>query len=483
MASNLNVVFAVSEFNGLVKTGGLADAAGALAPVMKAAGHDVRVVMPAYPEALAKMETQVIASGGARMNHHETLWFAVHHGVLKGQDIYLIEYNDFFQREGIYGSDGQGYDDNSRRFAFFCKAVLETCQIIEFQPDVIHCHDWQTALLPYYLKVDECSNPFFQSTGSLLTIHNAAYQQHTDLDQLESLGIGWRYFNPACFEDHGQINLLKGGVAFADRINTVSPGYARELLTPLGSHGLMESFLRREKDFSGILNGCDYDQWNPETDPLIPAPFSRSDLSGKAVCKAALQDRMGLPVVADKPLYGLVSRLAEQKGFAFLIPALWRFLQEDVQVVLLGSGDAGMARELEQLAHHFPEKCRFYNGFDNGLAHQIEAGCDFFLMPSLFEPCGLNQIYSLKYGTLPIVRRTGGLADTVSGYERYGSEGTGFSFDDPSPESLLESLRLSLNVYRQPSEFNPLRDNAMIQNFDWKTASDHYCDVYRSIVA
>lgn len=481
MASNLNIVFAVSEFDGIVKTGGLADAAGALAPVMKAAGHNVKVVMPAYRAALDKVDTTPVAGGGVRMNHYETLWFGVRHGVVNGTDIYFIEYDEFFNRAGIYGENGSSYDDNSRRFAFFSKAVLETCCVLGLQPDVVHCHDWQTALLPYYLKADECANPFFANTRSLLTIHNAAYQQKTDAGLMDSLGIGWRYFNSACFEDFGMINFLKGGIAFADKVNTVSPQYAQELLTPLGSHGLMESFRRRERDLSGILNGCDYEQWNPETDSLIPANFSRTDRSGKATCKAALQDRMGLPVDGSKPVYGLVSRLAEQKGFAYLIPALWRFLHHDVQVILLGSGDPQTAATLTELAHAFPDKCRFYNGFENRLAHQIEAGSDFFLMPSLFEPCGLNQIYSLKYGTLPVVRNVGGLCDTVDGYADHGDQGTGFIFQGTDQNELYDCLCQSLHVYHQIGEFERMQDRAMSQSFTWEQAAESYSSIYHSI--
>ena len=479
--SDLNVVFAVSEFDGIVKTGGLADAAGALAPVMQKAGHQVKVIMPGYRAAMNKVETVSIAGGGVRMNHYETLWFGIRHGQFRGTDVYFIEYDEFFGRGGIYGEGGQGYHDNSRRFAFFSKAVLETCRILGFKPDIVHCHDWQTALLPYYLRVDECGNPFFAETRSLLTIHNAAYQQKTDASQMDSLGIGWRYFNPACFEDFGMINILKGGIAFADKINTVSPQYARELLTPLGSHGLMENFKRRETDLSGILNGCDYSQWNPETDALIPAHFSRANRSGKNECKTALQQRMGLPVDGGKPVYGLVSRLAEQKGFDYLIPALWRFLHSDVQVVMLGSGDAHTAAALEELANAFPDKCRFYNGFENQLAHWIEAGSDFFLMPSLFEPCGLNQIYSLKYGTLPIVRRVGGLSDTVAGFNEHHEQGTGFVFDSTDPNELFDCLQTSLHVFYQHELFGQLQDNAMSKSFTWEQAADAYCSVYHSL--
>ena len=394
---------------------------------------------------------------------------------------YLIEHNDYFDRPGLYGEHGRGYEDNSQRFAFFSKAVLAACQLIDFKVDIIHCHDWQTALVPYYLRIDECRNAFFSKTGTVLTIHNAAYQQHTDSSQMDALGIAWRYFNSACFEDSNQINLLKGGIAFADRITTVSPTYAEELLTETGGHGLVDSFRRRHRDLSGILNGCDYRHWDPAIDELIPAIYCPDSLHGKAVCKSALQDRLHLPVDDGRPVFGMVSRLAEQKGFSFLLPALQRFLHEDVQLIILGSGDQGIATELQWFSERYPDKCRFINGFDNSLAHWIEAGSDFFLMPSLFEPCGLNQMYSLKYGALPIVRSVGGLKDTVDGYTEAGDKGTGFVFDQPDDHDFIMCLYQALDVYKDSHTFRKMQQNAMGRAFTWDASANAFCDIYRSI--
>lgn len=475
---SMKVLFAVSELAGIVKTGGLADVAGALGPVMRELGHDVRVVIPAYQQALAKLTTKVVGVGEVKINGQQSLGFAVHETRFEGVPVYLIEHNNYFDRPGLYTHDGEGFGDNAERFAFFSRAALEVCQITGFQPDVIHCHDWQTALLPYYLKVHESLNPFFLNTRTVLTIHNGAYQEHTNPALLDALGIDWRYFNPGCFEDYGQINILKGGIAFADQITTVSPQYARELLSDIGSHGLMHSFRAREKDFTGILNGCDYRHWDPETDSLLPANYSRHDLTGKRRCKEALQDRMHLPVNREKPLFGLVSRLANQKGFDYLIPALWRFLEQDVQVVLLGSGDKHYAGELQRLADAFPDKCRFFNGYSDELAHWIEAGSDFFLMPSLFEPCGLNQIYSMKYGTLPVVRAVGGLMDSVAGYTTSGHEATGFVFQGANADELYDCLIQASRVYADQKTLHTLISNAMSESFTWDTAAKEYLNVF-----
>ncbi len=483
MASNLNVLFAVSEFAGIVKTGGLADVAGALAPVMKNLGHDVRVIMPAYRQALSVLPTDVIGHGHVSLSDHAHFGFALRAGVFDGVTIYMIEHNDYFDRSGLYTHEGEGFGDNTERFAFFCAAALQACQMLNFQPHIIHGHDWQSALLPYYLKVHHSHNSFFAQTRSVLTIHNGAYQQTDDPGKRYWLGIGDQWYRADTFEHWGGLNILKGGIAFADKINTVSPHYADEMKTDLGSHGLVDALHRRSEDFSGILNGCDYQEWCPENDTMLPMTYSRTDLKGKTVCKRALQERAGLPVIEGKPVYGLVSRLAEQKGFAYLIPALWNFMHQDIQVVMLGSGDKGMAAELHKLSHYFPDKCRFIEGYDNTLAHLIEAGSDFFLMPSLFEPCGLNQMYSMKYGTLPIVRAVGGLVDSVKGYGSAGKEATGFMFSQPEYQPLVDCMMESLHVYHQPELMHQLIDNAMAESFTWEQSSQDYLSLYYAALA
>ena len=339
MASSIKILFAVSELAGIVKTGGLADVAGALGPVMRRRRQDVRVVMPAYREALEQLDSKVVNVGEAVLSPQCRFGFAVHQAEFDGVPVYLVEHDRYFDRPGLYTFNGEGYGDNAERFAFFCKAALEVCQLQDFQPDIIHCHDWPSALLPYYLKVHEGENPFFVDTRTVLTIHNGAYQQHTEAGLLNNLGIHPADFHADAFEDHGQINLLKGGIVFADKITTVSPQYARELLTELGSHGLSWTLQKRQQDLTGILNGCDYQQWNPWLDKLLPARYSPKRMAGKARCKQALQERLGLEPKSDTALFGMVSRLAGQKGFDLLIPALRTLLQQDVQVILLGSGN------------------------------------------------------------------------------------------------------------------------------------------------
>lgn len=480
MGSDLKILFAVSELAGIVKTGGLADVAGALGPWMRKLGNDVRVIMPAYRQALEALTTDVVGVGEVYLGSLGKIGFAIRQGSFDGVPVYLIEHNHYFDRSGLYTHEGEGFGDNTERFAFFCKAALQACQTLRFKPAIIHGHDWQTALLPYYLKTHESGNAFFADTRTVLTIHNGAYQQHSDRALLDVLGIDHHWYTPEFFEDHGRINLLKGGIAFADKITTVSPGYAEELQTDLGSHGLAQIIGRRQQDFSGILNGCDYQEWNPETDALLPANYSLHDLSGKAACKQALQEQLRLPVIADRPLYGLVSRLAEQKGFAYLIPALWQFLQDDVQVVLQGSGDRVTAAELSRLASAFPDKCRFIEAYDNTLAHLIEAGSDFFLMPSLFEPCGLNQMYSMKYGTLPIVRAVGGLVDSVKGYQSQAEAATGFMFEAADCGALLHCLNQTRAVYQDGQSMARLMGNAMSESFTWEQSALDYLEVYRA---
>lgn len=480
MVSELKIVFAVSELAGIVKTGGLGDVAAALAPCLKQLGHNIRIIMPAYRQVLESVSTQVVGIGDVWMGDGRRLGFAIRQGEIHSVPIYFIEHNHYFDRPDIYTYQGEGYGDNAERYAFFSKAVLETCRQLTFQADIIHGHDWQTGLLPLYLKRQQQQDHFFANTRFVITIHNGAYQQHTPRDQLRILDIDPAHFNGNVFEDYHQINILKGGIALADKVTTVSPTYAKELLTDLGSHGLAYILRQKGDNFSGILNGCDYNEWNPETDPLLDTNYSLADRYGKTLCKEGLQRLVNLPIRADVPVYGMVSRLAEQKGFTYLIPALERFLYKGIQVIIQGSGDVATTHTLQQLANQFPDKCRFVNIYDNRLAHMIEAGSDFFLMPSLFEPCGLNQLYSMKYGTLPIVRAVGGLKDSVRGYEFAQQDATGFMFMPASVEGLYGCLKLSKSVFQKPELMSQLISNAMAESFTWEQSTLDYLEVYYS---
>lgn len=498
----MNILIIASEMDGIVKTGGLADFAGALPKALMKRGHEVRVSLPFYMQALGPppafpdwgkdaTPTADIKSEPLyfNLNHTNRYGCLVHHVDLDGIPVRLVEYNDFFSRSGIYGDDGDSYPDNALRFAFLCKASLEQCISEKWMPDIVHCNDWQTALAPYYLKEHFIYHPGFQRTRSLMTIHNGEYQWKTDRQWCDPLGILPQRFTSELMEEHDRLNLLKCGIMYADAVNTVSPGYCQELLQPETSHGLWLYLNRRIDCFAGILNGCEYDLWNPQTDPFVPHHFSAENISGKALCKAALQMRMRLPENSAVPLLGLISRLTQQKGFDYLIPALERLLYEDapVQLALLGSGDPDYGSRLHHLQHRYPHKMSFVNGYDNGLSHLIEAGSDFFMMPSLFEPCGLNQLYSLAYGTIPITRETGGLKDTVTGLaSNHGNAGqaTGIAFTHPDSHGCYGALKRAIALYLEhQSLYRDMQHRAMMQSFTWEESARQYEMLYEAILS
>ncbi len=481
MSEPLKIIFAISEMEGLAKTGGLADVGKALPLALKRRGHDVRIVLPHYQSIAEDVHTnRVIQTLGVPMGGTE-IWCAVNQVMIEGIPVYFIEHHGYFFRERFYDDGFQEYGDNAARFGFFSKAVLQLCKALHFAPDILHCHDWQTAMLPYYHKVYEADHPLFQNSASIMTIHNAAFQGNFSGDFQGLLGIQPQHFVMEHFEDYGQINFLKGGISWADKTNAVSPGYADELLTPLGSHGLYEVFDRRKADLSGIVNGCDYQDWNPEIDPMIPANYSVEDLSGKQLCKQALQKRFYLPERPEVPLMGIVSRLTQQKGFGYLIPALYTIMQWEVQLVVLGTGETWIEQEFYNLARNFPDKVEWHGTYDWELSHWIEAGSDMFLMPSLYEPCGLNQLYSLRYGTLPVVRAVGGLRDTVENYDAKNISGTGFMFDEPTVEDVIDCISWAVKTYYdRPEHFQQLVRNAMGVQFEWDQSAIEYENMYEA---
>ncbi|WP_108125198.1 glycogen synthase [Saccharospirillum mangrovi] len=487
MTDRLKILVVASEVEGLVKTGGLADVARALPACLQAMGHDVRIVMPAYQRIREHWRDWPAQPMQLPLSLFENHRVQARTGTHAGLPMILLEHAPSFERPGVY-DDGYGaFDDNPRRFAILSKGALAWCKANDWQPDILHLNDWQSALAAFYLAEHYKDDAFFAHTRSLLSLHNAAYQGHADARWLQPLGIHEVFFRSEIFEDYGRINLLKGGIHFADGLNAVSPGYAEELVTDMGGHGLGAYFRARKNNLIGILNGCDYGQWSPETDPDIAAQFHSIDDTGKAQCKIALQREFKL---AEKPVPLLVSisRLTDQKGFHLLIPALENILKnEDIQVVLLGSGDAQLAAQLHSLEQRFPLKLRFVEGYDMALAHRLEAGGDAFLMPSLFEPCGLNQIYSLRYGTLPLVRHVGGLKNTVVAYNNDGSNlntATGFSFLDPNANALQQALEQLIQLYQtDPATWQQLQRNAMAQRFEWRDSAQQYVDFYRQLLA
>ena len=418
MSKKLNILITASEVNPYAKTGGLADVVGTLPKELKKLGHDVRVVMPRH-YLIDKEKFGLKPLDGALSTHVGALgevWCGVYEATMPNCDvpIYFIEHEDFFGRAGLYTEEnGQGYMDNDNRFVFFSKACLQLCKKLNFKPDVIHANDWHTAAVPVFLNTSYRNDELLGETASLLTIHNMQHQGNFYPGLMDVLDIGWEHFNYLELECDDQVNLLKGGLYHSTLINTVSNGYAREIASSEGGWGLEGVIRDRSSDVFGILNGIDYDEWNPETDKFIAANFSEDDLRGKAECKKDLQRTFGLPENPDIPIFGIVSRLVSQKGIDIVAEALYKLFGFDLQIVILGTGEVWSHFYFGEAASKFPDKLGCHIGYNDALAHKIEAGADFFLMPSRFEPCGLNQMYSLRYGTLPVVRATGGLDDTI----------------------------------------------------------------------
>lgn len=479
-----NVLFISSEVVPLAKTGGLADVVASLGEYLKGHGHDVRVVIPYYRSIKEKdieVET-VLETMCVNLGPGIEEWCSVKETKGSGNvSVYLIEHDNFFDREGLYhDNDFNDYWDNSKRFGFLSRAALQTCIDTNWAPDIVHMHDWQSAVAAAYLKIWYWDHPLLGDAVSVLTIHNARYQGTYSGDNFWWLGFSEEHFTSDKFEAFGGINMLKAGIHFADVVNTVSPTHAEEIAAPYSEFG-MDHYLRQKGDhFKGVLNGVDYNEWSPEKDTLIPANFSVEDLSGKAKCKAELQKSFGLDVRPEVPIVGIVGRLVEQKGYHLLTPVLDAIMEEnDVQFAFLGSGDKGLEHYLSEMPKKYPGRFGSWIGYSNQRAHLVEAGADMFLMPSMFEPCGLNQIYSLRYGTLPIVRSVGGLADTVHNYNTHTGEGTGFKFWEASPEALKGTIEWAVDTwYNHRDNFEWLRHNAMRENFSWEVSGGHYIDLY-----
>ncbi|MBN1158118.1 MAG: glycogen synthase GlgA [Bacteroidales bacterium] len=487
MAKSLKILMVASECIPYAMTGGMGDVVGSLPPSLQRTGADVRIVIPKYSFIDTEKYNIVpfIESMGVWMGNKQE-WCSVYKTVTaKGIPVYFIEYNLYFDREGLYHDAGYNdYQDNPKRFAFLSRAALQLCQEIHFIPDIVHANDWPTALLPVYLKIWHRGDPILGKAASVLTIHNLAYQGRYSKESYNYLGLGEINFTSDKFECHGAINLLKGGIYYADFINTVSPGYARETITPEGGFGL-DPFLRnKESRYIGILNGADYSIWDPETDILIPANYSMNNLKGKRICKKSLQEKMNLDPDPELPVIGVVSRFTWQKGLDLLIACIANIFENmKVQFAILGSGDNDQESFFGKLPGLYPGKAGSYIGYNNELAHLIEAGCDFFLMPSVYEPCGLNQIYSLKYGTVPIVRATGGLDDTVSQYDPVSGSGTGFKFSEPSTQALYQVILQAVKTYHGDRALvMKLIRNGMQQHYSWEDSAIQYMDLYRNAV-
>jgi starch synthase len=471
----VNILFVASEVAPYAKTGGLADVAAALPKALRRRGHDVRVFLPYYSSIDSKhlgLEW-VVRDLEIQLGRHRYQVAIIAATTAGGADpVYLVHCPSLYHRASTYTAD----PDEHLRYLVLCKAALATCQRLGFAPDVVHCNDWQTGLLPLLINTRYRWDRLFARSKTLLTIHNLNYQGGFSARIVGDLGLDDSLH--LLHQDQlaaGRMNFLLHGILYADGVSTVSPTYAHEIQTPTHGAGLDGLLRQRSSTVVGILNGVDYEEWSPERDRLIPHRFDARDRTGKAANKAALLARFDLPHHARVPVIGIVSRLASQKGFALIgetIPDLLR--RHRVQLVVLGSGEQRFERMFHQLEAGFPQQVGFHRGFSNELAHLIEAGSDMFLMPSRYEPCGLNQMYSLRYGTVPIVHHTGGLADTVAPWQRATGDGTGFVFERHDRAGLRWAVESALSTYRDPGAWNRLVDNGMAQDFSWSHQATLY---------
>lgn len=470
------------EIMPFAKTGGLADMVGSLCPALERLGLKVSLVMPAYRSVLHG-DFSLANSGlyfSVPISDRREEGSILQTKLGENMTVHFIRCDRYFDREALYGTSAGNYRDNAERFIFFARAALEALR--QRPPHILHCHDWQTALAIVFLKAHAENYPELAAVKTVLTVHNLGYQGLFWYLDWHLLNLDRSLFNLRQLEFFGKINFLKGGLVFADAITTVSPTYAEEIKAAEQGFGLEGLFQERANDLVGILNGADYTVWSPETDRTIARNYSAKELSGKKICKAELQRAMGLPEAAGIPLAGMVSRLISQKGFDLLERCGDELLSRNLQFVLLGNGEAKYETAMRELAGRHPGKASVRIGFDEALAHQIEAGADLFLMPSRYEPCGLNQLYSLKYGTIPIVRATGGLKDSVKDYHPKSRGGTGFVFDPYEPAALLDALDRALSLFARPQGWEALVKRAMAADFSWDRSARAYAELYRRLV-
>ena len=462
-----------SEAQPYAKSGGLADVVGALPAALREAGDDVAVVVPRYGAIDLKRTRRVydgiaIRLGAARFD------VAIYQAPADFP-FYLVDCPPLFDRKGLYGESGMDYPDNHIRFAVFARAALTVARVL-FRTEIFHCHDWQAGLVPALLRSSFATDPTFLGAKTLFTVHNLGYQGLFPKTAMIDAALDADLFRPDGLEFFGHISYIKGGISFADALSTVSPTYAREIQTPEYGFGLDGALRARAGVLSGILNGVDYNQWSPEVDTFIPAPYSADDLAGKRVCKQHLIEEFGLPPAAmDRPLIGIVSRFTRQKGTDILAEVASQIAADDMYLVALGSGEPEYEAFFRQMAAAYPGRMAVRLGFDNGLAHRIEAGSDMFVMPSRYEPCGLNQIYSLRYGTVPVVRATGGLDDTIE-------EGTGFKFWEYSGQALLGAVRAAAGAFQDRAGWQEMMRRGMHKDFSWKASATLYSALYKRLL-
>jgi len=473
----MHIAFAASECVPFSKTGGLADVVGALPRALAALGHHVSVYVPRYKQTKLTDAQSAVRSITVPFDDRYRFCSVVNAGNTAGVKFYFIDYPPFFDRDTLYGTSSGDYPDNAERFTLFSRAVLEASKILGV-PHVFHCHDWQSALIPILLRTQYAEDPAFQGLATVFTIHNMGYQGLFSPDTLPLLMLPWDLFTMSKMEFFGNVNFLKGALVYSDFITTVSRKYSQEIQTNEFGFGLEGVLRDRAATVTGILNGVDYDEWSPEADKFTIAKYSAQDLSGKAKCKQDLLTAFGVTSPDLRlPVIGIVSRFAAQKGFDLIAQVMDRLAREELIVVALGNGDRQYEEMFMRLQKQFPQKIAVKVAYDNALAHKIEAGSDMFLMPSKYEPCGLNQIYSLRYGTVPIVRATGGLDDTIEPWDGR-SRGTGFKFTDYSGESLLLTVKEALRAFRDHAGWQTLMRNGMNKDFSWNASAKEYVRVY-----
>jgi starch synthase len=475
----MNILLASSEVHPYSKTGGLADMVGALAKTLARTGHHARIVTPLY-RGIQEQYPQIRREDywlevplGSRRVQAELFSLEVEKNLL----VYFIKHPGFYDRAGIYLENNISYADNAERFIFFSKCVTHLARYLTWRPDAIHVHDWQTGLVPALVLNQKKNEGWGNPPATCLTIHNLAYQGTFEASAFDLTNLPREFFTMETSEYFGMLNCLKSGVALADILTTVSPRYAREIMTEEYGCSLDGLLRKRQNRLMGILNGVDYDEWNPMTDPCLRAPYSATRLAGKKINKAELQNEVGL-AVSDVPLFGTITRLAEQKGMDIQLAALEEMLSAEMQFVLLGSGSPAFEHGYHELARRFPNKVFARFGYDESLAHRIEAGCDFYLMPSRYEPSGLNQMYSLHYGTVPIVRATGGLDDSVVDFTENKTRANGIKFAEYSARALARGIRKALILYEQPALLRRCRQNGMKMDFSWQRTVGEYLKVY-----
>jgi len=474
----VKLLFVASEAAPYVKTGGLGDVIGALPRALAGRGHDVLVVLPRY----ATIDAQQfgLRDTGRRVevqfpNLNAGAHIHVHAPAERLR--YLFLQNPWYDRRELYGENGKDYRDNHKRFALLCAGSLEAARQWNFIPDAIHAHDWQGALVPLIVKRGWTGRPSPIRARCVFTIHNLAYQGVFPREAMSELDLPVDLFNPDAMEFYGKLNLMKAGLVFAEKLTTVSPTYAREIVESTETGAGLEGLLRhRQADLTGIMNGVDYERWSPDRDPLLPQRYSAQDLSGKAACKAALQQEVGLDQEPGTMLCATIGKLVHQKGYDVLAEAVPSMMERKVQLVHLGTGDAALEEQFAALATRYPGRVSAQLRFDDGLAHRIEAGADVFIIPSRFEPCGLNQLYSLRYGTLPLVHAVGGLNDSIT----EGPQGWGFRYQQETPAALLEALDRALVLWRDKRAWRAAQERAMGRDHSWDRAAEQYEALYRT---